>query len=69
MYYIVPNDRSIIKNLASFNTLCEAKAAALALKDDTGEDYDIMYQGRVWTSQLPTIRQMRRNGNAPIDRD
>lgn len=69
MFYIVPNDRSIIKNLASFNTLSEAKKVALALKDDTGEDYDIINQSRVWTSLSPTIRQMRRNGNAPIDRD
>ena len=59
MFYIVPKDRSIIKNLASFNTLSEAKADALALKEQTGEEYDIVHQARVWTSQLPTNRQMR----------
>ena len=57
MFYIVPKDRSIIKNLAAFNTLSEAKKAALALKDHTGDEYDIVHQARVWTSQLPTIRQ------------
>ncbi len=69
MFYVVPTDRSIIKNLASFNTLSEAKTAALALKDHTDDDYDIIHQARVWTSQSPTIRRMLRNGNAPIDRD
>jgi len=58
MFYIVPKDRSIIKNLGTFNTLSEAKKAALALKDHTGENYDIINQARVWTSQ--TIEETRR---------
>ena len=51
MFYVVPNDRSIIKNLASFEDLAAAKADALALKEQTGENYDIIQQARVWTTQ------------------
>ena len=51
MFYVVPKDRSIIKNLSSFDTLAEAKADALALKEQTGENYDIVQQARVWTTE------------------
>lgn len=51
MFYIVPKDRSIIKNLAAFNTLPEAKTNALGLKEQTGDNFDIIRQERVWTTQ------------------
>ena len=69
MFYVVPKDRSIIKNLASFEDLAAAKADALALKEQTGENYDIIQQARVWTTQTldeamaasPDIPNMARN--------
>jgi hypothetical protein len=51
MFYVVPKDRSIIKNLAAFEDLAAAKADALALKEQTGDNYDIIHQQRVWTTQ------------------
>lgn len=51
MYYVVPKDRSIIKCLSSFDTLDEAKADALLLKEQNGENFDIIQQARVWTTQ------------------
>ena len=51
MYYVVPKGRSIIKNLSSFENLAAAKADALALKEQTGENYDIIQQAQVWTTQ------------------
>ena len=50
MFYVVPKDRSIIKNLSSFDTFAEAKADAQELKRQTGENYDIIQQARVWTT-------------------
>ena len=51
MFYIVPKDRSIIKNLAAFETLPLAKASALGLKEHTGDNFDIIRHERVWTTQ------------------
>ena len=51
MFYIVPKDRSVIKTISAFDTLDEAKADALALKQLSGENYDIIQQARVWTTQ------------------
>lgn len=51
MFYVVPKDQSIIKNLSAFDTLAAAKADALALKEQTGENYDIIQQSYIWTTQ------------------
>ena len=51
MFYVVPKDRSIIKNLSAHEKLVDAKADALILKEQTGENYDIIQQQRVWTTQ------------------
>jgi len=51
MFYVVPKDRSIIKTLSAFETLKEAQDDALELKAQTGENYDIIHQARVWTTQ------------------
>lgn len=51
MFYVVPKDRSIIKNLSSFEDLASAKADALALKEQSGLNFDIIQQERVWTTQ------------------
>lgn len=51
MFYVVPKDRSIIKNLAAFEDIAAAKSDALALKDQTGDNYDIIHHQRVWTTQ------------------
>ena len=51
MFYVVPKDRSIIKNCSAFDTLAEAKADALTLKEVSGENFDIIQHQRVWTTQ------------------
>ena len=51
MFYIVPKDRSLIKCISAFDTLDKAKEDALALKQMSGENYDIIQQVRVWTTQ------------------
>jgi hypothetical protein len=48
MFYVVPKDR--IKCLSSFDTFAEAKADAQELKRQTGENYDIIQQMRMWST-------------------
>jgi hypothetical protein len=51
MYYVVPKDRSVIKQKRSFELLRDAKRYALEIKDETGENFDIICMERVWTTQ------------------
>ena len=51
MYYVVPKDRSVLKNKQSFEFMGDAREFALKQKEETGENYDIISMHRVWTTQ------------------
>ena len=51
MFYIVPKDRSIIKQRAKFTDLEQAKLYALELKLEENENFDIIEMSNVWTTQ------------------
>jgi hypothetical protein len=51
MYYVVPKDRSVLKNLKTFETLYDARRFAEDTKLVTGENYDVIRMERVWTTQ------------------
>jgi hypothetical protein len=69
MFYVVPKGRSIIKNLAAFDDLASAKADALALKEQTGENFDIIQQSHVWTTQTFAEAHMLSHDVPNIARD
>ena len=69
MFYVVPKDRSIIKQLAAYETLREAQDDALELKSQTGENYDIIQQARVWTTQTLKEAHMLSLDIPHIERD
>lgn len=51
MYYVVPKDRSVISQKRSFELRADAKQYALQLKEETGENFDVILMERVWTTQ------------------
>lgn len=59
MYYVVPKDRSIMKQQRSFELLRDAKLYALQARENTGENFDIICMERVWTTQ--TLGELMKN--------
>jgi len=51
MYYVVPKDRSIVGMLKAFEYLYDAREYAQRLKDETGNNYDVLRVDHVWTTQ------------------
>ena len=51
MFFVVPKGRSLIKSVSSFEHLSDAKTAAIILKEQSGENYDIINHERMWTTQ------------------
>jgi hypothetical protein len=51
MYFIVPKDRSIIKNVGKTHNLYDAQKFADKLREETGLHYDVIHMASVYTTQ------------------